>query len=198
MVKRVRCHYEHIDDWQKYENVADPCFFAQIGVDELQDEPGDAERHNANHYHAKGVYNGVVNFVADHRYGVEQSPYNDFDAEQKEAAYPAVAHIAEPEQAQDIGDGKTNQYRQDKDEKDSRHMNLLRDRAGRIRAITTGLLYHALVNPSTPRAVFLRKPFLIVYVLFMRRYFDIIRKMVLLFPGFSVIMRFKEKGVLIF
>ena len=42
--------------------------------------------------------------MAYNRYGVQQRPDKKLNSENEKALKPAVTHIAEPEQAQDIGD----------------------------------------------------------------------------------------------
>ena len=103
MMQRVRSHEDDICQRQSYEQVPDPFFLMKGRVYKIKDEPCDSEGYDAYHDHTKSVDHREIVYMAHHGYGVQKRPYKDLYAEQEKAAKPAVAHVAEPKQPQDIG-----------------------------------------------------------------------------------------------
>jgi hypothetical protein len=72
-------------------------------ISKIQNKPGNRKRDNTDRYHAKSVYDLEVFGICYHRDGIEESPDDQYDAEEKETSHPAVARIAKPKQSKNIG-----------------------------------------------------------------------------------------------
>jgi len=110
MVQRIR--YQKYDVHGRYDNeqVPHPKFFAQGRVCKIENKPGDPEGDDTDHDKPKRVYDLEILRRNYYRDGVQESPNDYLDAEEKEAAYAAVACIAKPKQAKDISKNTAKYY----------------------------------------------------------------------------------------
>ena len=104
VMKRVCDHESRVDRRQYNDQDAYPCLILKRRTDKVQDEPDNAERDDADQYHTQRIDDREMIQMAYHRRRVQQCPYKNRYTKDKKAAEPPVAHIAEPEQTQDIGD----------------------------------------------------------------------------------------------